>query len=188
MAAVTAESLAEKEIDLMDLDRWKELGNSFKEMHYTPMLGLGSAEERENFQNVLIAENEWDFQFRDSFSTLRDMIRTYIPNHDFQNFRQAWQFYLQEGSSPAEDVLIPQDAPNLKMKVTDGKFFWAPLETHAGWELQENRITHHCRILDPEDCRAAWGKKERLTKCFAQVKKQLEEMEETNDTETHSEK
>lgn len=132
MAAVTAESLAEKEIDLMDLDRWKELGNSFKEMHYTPMLGLGSAEERENFQNVLIAENEWDFQFRDSFSTLRDMIRTYIPNHDFQNFRQAWQFYLQEGSSPAEDVLIPQDAPNLKMKVTDGKFFWAPLETQIG--------------------------------------------------------
>lgn len=186
MAAVTAESLAEKEIDLMDLDRWKELNNSFKEMHYTPMLGLGSAEERENFQNVLIAENEWDFQFRDSFSTLRDLIRTYIPNHDFQNFRQGWQFYLQEGSSPAEDVLIPQDAPNLKMKVTDGKFFWAALETHAGWELQENRITHHCRILDPEDCRAAWGKKERLTKCFAQVKKQLEEpdkKEETDDAE-----
>lgn len=190
MAAVMAESLAEKEVDLLNVDQLKELGSSLKGMPHSPMLGLGSAKERENFRDILIAENDWDFQYSEIFSTLWDTIRTYIPNHDFQNFRNAWQFYLQDGSAPVDDVLVPQGAPNLKMKtadsITEGSLFWETQETHAGWKLQKNRISSHCRILDPEDCRAAWGTEKRLKECFEKVKMQVEEpdkKEETDDAE-----
>ncbi len=47
--------------------------------------------------------------------------------------------------------------PNIPVKTMGGKVFWNDLAQSNGWRLQQNMITHHCRILDPNNVRRAWG-------------------------------
>ncbi|GAA4718383.1 hypothetical protein GCM10023228_26260 [Brevibacillus fulvus] len=45
--------------------------------------------------------------------------------------------------------------PNLPIKTAGGKVFWDTLDRRNGWKLQQNRLTGHFRILDPDDVRQA---------------------------------
>ena len=45
--------------------------------------------------------------------------------------------------------------PNLPIKTAGGKVFWDTFDRRNGWKLQQNRLTGHFRILDPEDVRQA---------------------------------
>lgn len=47
--------------------------------------------------------------------------------------------------------------PNLPFPTLGGMQFWADLWVYAGWRIQENAFTAHCRLLDPSDVRLAWG-------------------------------
>lgn len=49
------------------------------------------------------------------------------------------------------------ELPNLRLPTMGGEFFWEDLEYQGGYTLQQNIITHHCRILDAENYRVAWG-------------------------------
>lgn len=55
------------------------------------------------------------------------------------------------------DLLRNVSMPNIPMKTMGGKTFWNELAECKGWRLQKNMITQHCRILDPEGIRRAWG-------------------------------
>ncbi len=46
---------------------------------------------------------------------------------------------------------------NLAFITLGGKQFWGDRAILAGWRIQENVYTGHCRLLDPSDVRQAWG-------------------------------
>jgi hypothetical protein len=46
---------------------------------------------------------------------------------------------------------------NVATGTLGGKQLWADREVLAGWRVQENVITGHCRLLDPANVRKAWG-------------------------------
>lgn len=48
---------------------------------------------------------------------------------------------------------------NVEISTMGGKMFWDQLAEHKNWRLQENKLTKLKRVLDPNDCRFAWGKK-----------------------------
>lgn len=39
-----------------------------------------------------------------------------------------------------------------------GKVFWEDLASEGGWRVQQNKLSGHCRIIDPQDQRLAWGR------------------------------
>lgn len=46
---------------------------------------------------------------------------------------------------------------NARMKTMGGEIWWDNLRAHNGVRLQQNKVTNHCRILDADDYRIAWG-------------------------------
>lgn len=49
------------------------------------------------------------------------------------------------------------ELPNIIFPTLGGEVFWTELDRQSGYVLQQNDITGHCRILDAENCRVAWG-------------------------------
>ncbi|WP_039042124.1 hypothetical protein [Sporosarcina sp. ZBG7A] len=47
--------------------------------------------------------------------------------------------------------------PNMPTKTLGGQVFWQTIESTSGWKLQQNVVTEHYRILDPQNVRQAWG-------------------------------
>lgn len=46
---------------------------------------------------------------------------------------------------------------NIRFPTMGGKVFWEALETRGEYRLQRNLVDGHCRILDGDDERIAWG-------------------------------
>lgn len=46
---------------------------------------------------------------------------------------------------------------NFPFRTLGGKQFWADELVYCGWRIQENIVTGHFRLLDPQYVRAAWG-------------------------------
>lgn len=49
------------------------------------------------------------------------------------------------------------ERPNIKFPTMGGEVFWDDLDSRGGYRLQQNKVTGHCRILDDNDERVAWG-------------------------------
>ena len=49
--------------------------------------------------------------------------------------------------------------PNLPFPTMGGRQLWADVNWYAGWRVQQNVWTGHCRLLDPENRRRAWGRR-----------------------------
>lgn len=65
--------------------------------------------------------------------------------------------------------------PNIPIKVNDrNSTIWRTLAENGGWCLQQNGFTKHCRILDAEDVRQAWGTKNGMLKALETIKDQIE--------------
>lgn len=62
--------------------------------------------------------------------------------------------------------------PNIPFKVYDW-FLWDTLAQCNGWRLQQNQITKHCRIVDPDDMRRAWGTKNGMWKALESLKNRI---------------
>lgn len=76
--------------------------------------------------------------------------------------------------------LINIDPPifTLEAEVADAKIWWKVNDEYHGWQLQKHRITGHCRILDSNRVRRAWGWKRKIVPIFESVKEQLRALEE----------
>lgn len=61
------------------------------------------------------------------------------------------------------------EMPNIKTPTMGGKYFWNTLAELSGYKLQKNKITNHCRIIDENNERIAWGSEEVLMKKINQV-------------------
>ncbi len=69
------------------------------------------------------------------------------------------------------EILQKASLPNIPVTTMGGKVFWNELAECNGWRLQKNMITHHCRILDPQNVRRAWGGDEAMAKLFSKFNK-----------------
>ena len=47
--------------------------------------------------------------------------------------------------------------PNIPFPTMGGKVFWNNIFEKDGWKVQKNMFTQHCRVLDPNNVRKAWG-------------------------------
>ncbi len=77
--------------------------------------------------------------------------------------------------SPDAQVRVPQGNVNVEWQVLDRGLWWDVAETCRGWKLERNKVTLHCRILDPERRRVAWGSEADMRRSFLKVRAQLEE-------------
>ena len=69
---------------------------------------------------------------------------------------------------------MPQGRINVEMKVLDAGIWWDMLETTNGWKLERNKLTGHCRILDPEKKRKAWGSETTMREAFSKLRNQVQ--------------
>jgi len=56
--------------------------------------------------------------------------------------------------------------PNVESPTMGGKVFWNTITSYEGWRLQKNKLTGHCRLLDPNDVRKAWGSLAAMSDAF----------------------
>jgi hypothetical protein len=64
------------------------------------------------------------------------------------------------------DESLEWSLPNLPTGTNGGQQFWADVRYHAGWRIQEQALTGHFRLLNPEYERVAWGS---LAACEAKL-------------------
>jgi hypothetical protein len=69
--------------------------------------------------------------------------------------------------------MVPQDKINFEWKVVDAGVWWDVLDEKGGWKFERNIVTGHCRIVNPEKLRVAWGERDKMEKAFKKVKAQL---------------
>ena len=63
------------------------------------------------------------------------------------------------------------DLPNIKCKTMGGEVWWRDLANYNGWSVQQNSVTKHCRILDPDNYRIAWGGINAMMSLFERMEK-----------------
>ncbi len=74
--------------------------------------------------------------------------------------------------SPNAQVRVPQGLVNIEWKVLDRGIWWDVLETCGAWKLERNKVTSHCRILDPNCRRVAWGSEADMRRSFLKIRAQ----------------
>ena len=77
--------------------------------------------------------------------------------------------------SKSAQVRVPQGRINLEWKVIDAGVWWNVLDTCGGWKLERNIVTGHCRIINPERRRAAWGPEAQMRTSFNKIRAQLDQ-------------
>ena len=95
-----------------------------------------------------------------------------IANHH-EKFYLEYARRILGGEEPSGKVMVPQGFPGIEGQVMDAEIWWTVLESLAGWKLEKNKVTGHCRIIDPEKLRKAWGREAEMRMAFEKVKKQL---------------
>ena len=63
--------------------------------------------------------------------------------------------------------------PGVEGHVMDSEIWWTVLDSSGGWKLEKNKVTGHCRIIDPDKLRKAWGREAEMRSAFEKVKQQL---------------
>lgn len=59
--------------------------------------------------------------------------------------------------------------PNLPMPTLGGVLSWADRFAEHGYRIQQNMVTGHFRLLDPEDVRIAWGTYAACKRAYQQI-------------------
>ena len=99
--------------------------------------------------------------------TLKD-----IANHH-EKFYLEYARRILGGEEPSGKVMVPQGFPGVEGHVMDSEIWWTVLDSSGGWKLEKNKVTGHCRIIDPDKLRKAWGREAEMRSAFEKVKNQL---------------
>lgn len=89
-----------------------------------------------------------------------------ICNHLAVFYFEELRRVLAGTPSPQAQTRVVQDKINVAWKVMDAGVWWDVLASSNGWKLEKNVVTGHCRILDPERRRRAWGRETRMRESF----------------------
>ena len=95
-----------------------------------------------------------------------------IANHH-EKFYLEYARRILGGEEPSGKVMVPQDFPGVEGHVMDSEIWWTVLDSFRGWKLEKNKVTGHCRIIDPDKLRTAWGRESEMRAAFETVKNQL---------------
>ena len=49
--------------------------------------------------------------------------------------------------------------------------WWNDIQELKGWKVQQNMVTHHVRIIDPNKMRRAWGTQKAMEDLFERIAK-----------------
>ncbi len=66
-------------------------------------------------------------------------------------------------------TILRENIPNWERQTPGGKIWWNNLAEYNGWRLQQSKLTGHCRILNPNDYRKAWGSKTSMRKAINKI-------------------
>jgi pimeloyl-ACP methyl ester carboxylesterase len=72
----------------------------------------------------------------------------------------------ENGDCPESQLL------NLDMKTLGGRQFWGDVHFFRGWRIQQNVLTGHYRLLDPDDVRRAWGTQEACRNALEEARRE----------------
>ncbi|MGI5831049.1 MAG: hypothetical protein ACOX6D_00725 [Thermoguttaceae bacterium] len=73
-----------------------------------------------------------------------------------------------------DKIIVPQEASQIDFLTTRGYFSdYKTLDSCRGWQLQQQRLVGHCRILDPKGIRRASGHRQEMYYAFEKVRDQL---------------
>ena len=95
-----------------------------------------------------------------------------IANHH-EKFYLEYARRILGGEEPSGKVMVPQGFPGVEGHVMDSEIWWTVLDSSHGWKLEKNKVTGHCRIIDPDKLRTAWGRESEMRAAFEKVKNQL---------------
>ncbi len=95
-----------------------------------------------------------------------------IANHH-ERFYIEYARRILDGEKPSGKIMVPQGFPTIEGRVTDSERWWDVLDTSFDWKLEKNKVTGHCRILDPDKTRVAWGREAEMRTAFEKVKRQI---------------
>ena len=95
-----------------------------------------------------------------------------IANHH-EKFYLEYARRILGGEEPSGKVMVPQGFPGVEGHVMDSEIWWTVLDSSDGWKLEKNKVTGHCRIIDPDKLRTAWGRESEMRTAFEKVKNQL---------------
>lgn len=96
-----------------------------------------------------------------------------ICNHLAAFYFTELKKILDGTPSPCVQMRVPQDKVNAELKVMDAGIWWTVIDECSGWKFERNIVTGHCRILNPEKRRVAWGKEAELERSFTTIRLQL---------------
>jgi pimeloyl-ACP methyl ester carboxylesterase len=76
----------------------------------------------------------------------------------------------------AQEPSFMSDLPtvNLKLKTLGGRQFWGDVANFRNWRIQQNIITQHYRLIDPDDVRHAWGTLDHCREQLDSIRKSAE--------------
>ena len=138
-----------------------------------PAYGASAAfKTPKNVKEIRVPEDITKNTVIDAFWGRFDAVKE-IANHHASFYFTELARVLDGKESKGVRVMVPQDKINFEWKVMDAGVWWDVLDEKDGWKLERNIVTGHCRILNPEKVRVAWGSQERMEKAFAKVKGQL---------------
>lgn len=138
-----------------------------------PAYGASAAfKTPKNVKEIRVPEDITKNTVIDAFWGRFDAVKE-IANHHASFYFTELARVLDGKESKGVRVMVPQDRINFEWKVMDAGVWWDVLDEKEGWKLERNIVTGHCRILNPEKVRVAWGSQERMEKAFAKVKGQL---------------
>lgn len=76
-------------------------------------------------------------------------------------------------------VFSPDKPINLPFPTLGGKQIWADIFIRNGWRIQHNVVSGHCRLLDRNNIRRAWGTPEHCRECFEKLYRQKKSLVES---------
>ena len=126
----------------------------------------------ENVREIPVAKDIAKNTVIDAFWGRFDAVKE-IANHHASFYFKELSGVLNGEESKGVRVLVPQDKVNFEWKVMDAGVWWNVLDEKDGWKLERNIVTGHCRIVNPEKVRVAWGDANKMERAFKKVKSQL---------------
>lgn len=67
------------------------------------------------------------------------------------------------------EILDNISLPNVNFPTLGGHVMWNNIAVYNGWKIQQNTLTHHCRIIDANNIRRAWGGMDAMEKIFEKL-------------------
>ena len=128
----------------------------------------GSTNKLENVREIAVPHTITDeTEISEMWGNFNVMKR--LASHHALFYLNALRLFLNGEISGEERPLVPQGNVNLELKVMDAGVWWDELDEDGGWKLQRNKLTRHCRILNADCVRVAWGSESSMRDSFMKL-------------------